>query len=178
MATIDVGDGKFNVWADQDFADIYLGADIARATPWALLNDDAKGRALVSAARLIARLDWAAGSPPDYATAPAAIAEANAILAADMAADPTLAATQGRESDIARVKAGSAEVEFRRVDAAQTSAPLPSEAWALIMGTGLLGATMAGTDAPFYSGGQFQSRFPPDCGYGYGQWPDETDWMQ
>jgi hypothetical protein len=171
MPQIDIGAGSYPAWADQDFADEYLAADISRAAAWALLGTDAKGRALVSAARLIARLNWLAGAAPDYESAPAPIAEANAVLAADLAADPGLSGSLGQESNIKRVKAGSAEVEFRPGGAGQSVLPLPSEAWALIAGTGLVSAP-GGGDEPFYSGGDFPSRFRPDVGY-----PDpETDW--
>lgn len=172
MPMIDLGAGSYPAWADQDKADEYLAADISRATGWALINADGKARALISAARLIARLEWAAGSPPDYDTAPEAIAEANAVFAADLAANPKLAASLGQESLIKRVKAGSAEVEFKNSTTGQAFLPLPPEAWALISGTGLV-ASLGDDDAPYYSGGDFPSRFPPECPAHY---DPATDW--
>ncbi len=159
MPVIDLGGNNYPAYADIAAADIVLAADISRAAGWASRTADTKARALITASRLIARLKWASGQAPDPDAPPEAIGEAAAMLAADLAAKPSLAGSLGQESNLKRVKAGSAEVEFK-ANTAQGTLPMPADIWTLILSTGLIGSS--GDDAPFYSGGDFPSRFE-DC---------------
>ena len=76
MATVDIGSNSYEAFADADFADEYLAADILRADSWAILSDDNKGRALVSATRFLLALPWCAEAPSPSAE-PSASAVAN-----------------------------------------------------------------------------------------------------
>lgn len=59
MATVSIDAGDFPVYADIDTADVYLGAALHAGSWDSLGNDDeTKGRALVTATRLIDRQPW------------------------------------------------------------------------------------------------------------------------
>lgn len=161
MATVDIGGNDYAVYADIDFADIYLAGDALRAARWVALDDEAKARNLVSATRLLQRLCWTDGAPdPSVDPVLEAIANATCLMAADIAAKPSTGDSASTATDVKRAKAGSAEVEFfRNFDAD----PLPAAAWAILIDTGLLcesGDTFDG--APYISGSDYPSRFDDD----------------
>ena len=172
MAQIDINGTAYEAFASTQFADEYLGADIARAAGWDEQDGVAKGRALVTAARLIASQAWASGKPPAYdltgldASVAAALQEANSILAADIAADPSSIAEIGKVRETKRVKAGAAEVEFFYESKAPL--PLPRNVWLVLMTTGLLGSAGSSHGAPVYTGGGLDTRFPDR------DWPESS----
>lgn len=133
MASITIGAASYSSFASVAEADEYLAADVQRYAGWAALDADAKARALVTASRYLAALDWADGVP-SYDTPPAAVVEATALFAADIAAKPSLGSDASTGSNVKRVKGGSAEVEFFRPSA---GAVLP--AWLLRLLGPLLG---------------------------------------
>jgi hypothetical protein len=159
---VTIGATEYNVFADVAFADAFLAADIGRAPVWEVLTvDGMKERALVSATRALARLDWKDGVPSVDAP-PLVVSEATAILAADMIAAPKLAddLSAGSASNVKSVGAGPARVEFFRPVEGRS---MPVAVFALLRP--LLGSTSMGSDDPafdnvaFGSGGYQESRF-------------------
>ncbi|MEJ7831332.1 MAG: hypothetical protein WKF79_00320 [Nocardioides sp.] len=158
---VDAGGNTYQSFADLDFASEYLGGDVLRAVPWALLNDEAKARALISATRMLLTLPWCE-TPPDPAEAvlPAVIREVTAMLAADLGSKPKLFADASGSSNVKSVKAGSAQVEFfAPVDG---GAPIPFSLWNRLLLAGLVclksSVDSSVLDGPFVSG---------ICGGGY-----------
>lgn len=93
-------------------ADSYLAADVQRADDWAGTPPERKARALISATRLLGLQNWTAGAPPSTeGTIDPRVVMAAILLAADVAGNPALASGV-ENSNVKRVKAGSAEVEF------------------------------------------------------------------
>lgn len=159
MPDIDVGDFTYSTYADVEFADEYLSADVERATTWMARSELDKGRGLVSATRLLQRMGWASGEAPSTDAAPSPVPEATSMLAADILTTPALSSGSGTGSNTKRVKAGSAEVEFFRP---VEGTPLPQAVWDLLRP--LLGGT-ASAEAWGLVGGTDQcSRF------------DRSDW--
>lgn len=137
MATVDIGSNSYEAFADADFADEYLAADILRADGWATLSDDNKGRALVSATRFLLALPWCAEAPSPSATdLDPAIPEVAAMLAADLAANPELFNDASGSSNIKRTKAGSAEVEF--FSPVDGGPPMPRKLWDRLIAANLI----------------------------------------
>lgn len=145
MATVTIGAADYDAFEDIAGADAYLGGDILRATAWALLNDDAKGRALVSATRMLLALPWC-DTPPDPAVdpAPAVVQEVTAMLAADLAAKPKLFADASGNSNIKSAKAGSAQIEF--FSPVDGGPPLPKALWDQLLAAGLVCLGLGDTD--------------------------------
>ncbi len=145
MATITIGTVDYDSFISVADADAYLGGDISRATAWALLNDDGKGRALVSATRMLLALPWCA-TPPDPAVDPApdVVQHVTAMLAADLAAKPKLFAEASANSNIKRAKAGSAEIEF--FSPVDNAPPLPLALWNRLLAAGLVCLGFGDTD--------------------------------
>lgn len=151
---VDVGSNTYQSFADVDFASEYLGGDVLRAVPWALLPTDAQGRALISATRMLLTLPWC-DTPPDPAEpAPFVVQEVTAMLAADLGTKPKLFADASGSSNIKSVKAGSAQVEF--FSAVESSAPIPLALWNRLLLAGLVCLkpnTDSGVlDGPYISG--------------------------
>ena len=160
MATITIAPNSYSSFASVAEADEYLAADMARYAAWAALSADNKGRALVTATRYLAALDWVDGVP-SYDTPPAVVIEATSLFAADIAAKPSLGNDASTGSNVKRVKGGEAEVEFFRPTA---GAALPPYLLRLL-------GTLLGTDVTWAEGGTAygsddcqESRF------------DRTDW--
>lgn len=160
MATITISGNDYSSFASVAEADAYLAADIARYTAWAALDPDDKGRALVTASRYLAALDWVDGTP-SFDTPPSVLVEATSLFAADIAAKPSLGSDASTGSNVKRVKGGEAEVEFFRPTA---GAALPPYLLRLL-------GELLGTDVTWAEGGTAygsedcqESRF------------DRTDW--
>lgn len=153
MAVIDLGGNNYDAFVSVEDATIYLAGDVSRAAAWALLNDDAKKRALISATRMLLTLPWC-DEVPDPAVDPAdqVIQDVTAMLAADLAANPKLFADASGQSNIKTVKAGSAQVEF--FSPTVSSAPIPLALWNRLLSADLvcLGGVSTITDGPFVSG--------------------------
>lgn len=113
MATITIAGNDYSSFASVAEADAYLAVDVSRYAAWAALDDDDKGRALITASRYLASLDWVDGVP-SYDTPPQAVVEATSLFAADIAAKPSLGNDASTGSNVKRVKGGEAEVEFFR----------------------------------------------------------------
>lgn len=141
MPQVQINGNNYDVYADVAFADEYLAGDMVRDATWSALDAGVKPKALVSATRLLLRLDWRAGQPPAYDDVPLEVQQATAMLAADIALKPTLGDNAASGSNIKAVGAGSARVEFF---APVTGAVLPSAAFALLRG--LLGTAPSDLD--------------------------------
>ncbi len=144
MATVTIGTTDYDAFEDIAGADDYLAADIARATAWALLNDEAKGRALVSATRMMIALPWCEDTPDPTVDQAAPIPEVAAMLAADLAAKPKLFADASGNSNIKVAKAGSASIEF--FSPVDGGPPLPKALWDLLLNAGLVCYGIGDTD--------------------------------
>lgn len=135
MATVDVGDSSFDAFVDLDFADEFLTGDVARALAWATRNEDAKGRGIVSATRMLLALPWC-DAAPDLADPPAVVKEVTAMLAADLLAKPKLFSDATGNSNVKSVKAGSASVDFFSPVAG--GPPIPLALWSRLLAAGLV----------------------------------------
>ena len=141
MPQVTVGSFDFDSYIGLDEADEYLAGDVARATDWAIKNEDARSRALSSATRMLQRLVWNDGVPP-IDGAPEIVQQVTAMLAADLLADPDLFNDGSGASNVKSVKAGSASVEFFSPAAGGT--PIPRWLWDLLVAAGLVGIPGAG----------------------------------
>lgn len=142
MATVTIGTTDYPSFASLAYADNLLAADAVRATAWALRNDDAKGRGLVTATRILLGLGWC-GDPPTVDDAPDIVQQVTSMLAADglsktsTFSNPSGALPQG----VKIAKAGSASVEFFGAFETQfiTTTPIPADLWNMLKGAGLVG---------------------------------------
>lgn len=152
MAKVDIGDEVYDSYVALDRADIILAADVQRAVGWALRNEDAKGRGLASATRMLATLPWCVDPAPTFALAPAILQTVTAMLAADLLDDPVLYADASAVSNVKNVKAGSASVEF--FSPVRGGPPIPKLMWTMLKNAGLVGCEDGGSldDGPFVSG--------------------------
>lgn len=144
MGTVTIGATDYDSFATVAVADAYLAADIIRAVPWALLNADAKGRALVSATRMMLALPWCATTPDPTVDQASPIPEVASMLAADLAAKPKLFADASGNSNIKSAKAGSASIEF--FSPVDGGPPLPKALWDLLLNAGLVCLGLGDTD--------------------------------
>jgi hypothetical protein len=146
MADVDIGTETYQAFIELDDADTYLAGDVARATGWALLNPDAKGRALVSATRMLLALPFCEAAPDPV------LQDVTAMLAADLAAKPRLFADASGNSNVKSAKAGSASVEF--FSPVDGGPPLPRALWNRLLAAGLvcLGSDTSGLDGALVSG--------------------------
>lgn len=168
MATVDAGGEEFTVYADIDTADAYL-AGAFHATDWASLTDDVKGKALVTATRILDRQRWLGSktvsdqvlawprtgtgvSGVEDDTIPEAIIAGAIELALTVSAGADVQNQATTEETVKRIQAGSVSIEnFRSTQ--QFSARFPQIIQELI-GVYLLGGSasfggpiVSGTDA-------------------------------
>jgi hypothetical protein len=139
MAKVDIGTESYDAFIDVDRASVYLAGDILRATNWALANDDAKARALVSATRLLLGLPWR--EQPAFVATPDVVQQVTAMLAADLLAEPELFSDASGSSNVKSVRAGSASVEFFRP--VEGGPLIPAALWRMLVAAGLV-ATATG----------------------------------
>lgn len=167
MATVTISGNDYESYQSLDDANDYLAADITRGAAWvALASDDIRGSALVSASRLISVLEWEDEAPAfdlsGIEPGPAqAIAQATSVLAAELAADPDLANSLGKDRDIKGVKAGSVNVDFFYPRSGETL-PMPRAVWQILKTTDLIGSADVSHGAPVFTGAMCQSRFEDD----------------
>lgn len=167
MADVDVGSETFGAFADLDFANLFLSADVLRATAWALRNDDARGRGLVSATRMLLALPWCEAPPALDAPVPEVVQQVTAMLAADLLEKPKLFRDGSGNSNVKSAGAASAKVEFFRP--VEGGPPIPVDLWNQLVQAGLVGCVAAdGFAAPLVSGAW------AGCRPLGGRWPD--DW--
>lgn len=176
MPIISIGANDYPAFADQDFADEFLAADVQRAAPWSLYQDETKVRGLVSASRMIAGFLVADPLPDptaDVAALPEALKEVTSMLAADLLAKPKLQANGSANSNVKTAKGGSASVEFfRPVDA---SAPLPDALWRMLLLAGLVGNLPDPEESGSPEATGTEDRVRPLCGrFAFDDWP----WVQ
>jgi hypothetical protein len=136
MGKVTIGATEYDSFATKAVADAYLAADILRSAAWALLNDDAKGRALVSATRMMLALPWCDETPDPTVDQAAPVPEVASMLAADLASKPKLFADATGNSNIKSAKAGSASIEF--FSPVDGGPPLPKALWDLLLNAGLV----------------------------------------
>lgn len=153
MARVDIGSETYDAFGDVEGADIYLDADATLAEPWAELDEDGKGRNIVTATRILLRQPLR--EVPSFETPPAALVAATYEFAGAIAAGYDLTADPRASLPVRRQKAGSVEVEFfRDIDnPAYQPPPLPRAVWELIKpliyapasGAGVPGSISSGT---------------------------------
>lgn len=133
ITTIVIGGNNYTAYASVAEADAYLAVDPTRSAAWALLSDDQKGANLVAATRRLDLLDFSGekvsgtqetqwprnnatcnGDPVPSDGVPLELQNATALKAGSITIDATQANAGTSGSNIARVQAGSAEVEFFR----------------------------------------------------------------
>lgn len=138
MAEVTIGAEDYAVFADTDFADPYLAADVLRADDWESRSDVQKARGLVSATRMLNTLPWIAPAPAtDDEDLPAVVKEVASMLAADLLAKPKLFVDASGNSNIKSAGAGSAKVEFFRP--VEDGAAIPRSMWDALVAAGLVG---------------------------------------
>ena len=129
MSSVTVNGTAYDSYASAAEADAYLAARIGADAWEGLETDPLKGQALVSATRKLVRYltPLLADNTPDPATdpVPQLLKDATAELAFVLTGDATKQDAQDQGSNIRRVLAGSAEVEyFRNTDYKATILPL------------------------------------------------------
>lgn len=144
MSEITIGTIDYDAFSDVDTADEYLTADVARATPWLALTTDSKGRALVSATRMMLALPWIDTTPDPAVIQSSPIPDVCAMLAADLAANPKLFADASGDTNVKVAKAGSASVEF--FSPVSGGPPIPKALWNILLNADLVGSIAGATD--------------------------------
>lgn len=134
ISTITISAINYTAYASVTEADAYLAVDPVRATTWAALSTDQKGQMLVAATRRLDYFTWEGtktgaegvqenawprtsvdypdGTAVSTSEVPIEIENATILLAGTIAITSTVANVGTSGSNIERVKAGSAEVEF------------------------------------------------------------------
>lgn len=128
MATVQIDSLEFDTYASLADADEYLAGD-ASAASWRAVTteDNDRGRALVTATRLIDRTGWGGektdvdqihafprtGFPDfDEDIVPQAVIDASILLARDIQAGSSVDSQAVTGSNVRRQKAGSVEIEY------------------------------------------------------------------
>ena len=140
MVSVTIGSATYEAYANQTTADTFLAADLRLNPIWTLLSADDKGRALVTATRVLDRQDWLGeptnpgtqplawprtgvtdedGNTIDSATIPQAVIDASVFLAALVADNPALAEAENTGSNVEEVQADTVRVRFFRPQAGQ-----------------------------------------------------------
>jgi len=125
IGTITINTTDYDVYISVAEADIYLQADLKRASDWQELGTEEKGQAIITATRRLDRLNWQGDRsvssqvlewPRDISgldeNPPQELFDATAVLAADIFADNEVAETRDGETNVSSVKAGSVSVDF------------------------------------------------------------------
>lgn len=172
ITTITFNTVDYDVYSSVAEADEYLQVDVARADNWDVLDTEDKQKAIITASRKLDKLNWqgsksvstqALAWPRDLVTpTPDEIFEAAALLAADIAQDPTIA-EKTTSSNTKKVKAGSVEVEFFR---AEDGTVLPMAIFDLIKQYLESGNSLTGIVASGVSGDNSSSCFLSTNPYG------------
>jgi hypothetical protein len=153
--TVSIGSDDYPSYADLDTADTYLAASVTVAN-WSTASDDNKGKALVSATRLLDRQLWAVGYTTfDLRLAVPAIVSACCELAGmfiDGSTDPLTSSSTVQT--IKDLKAGSVQISYFRIDPA-LAARFPTIIQELV-GPYLAGSAAFASVATGYIGGTDQ----------------------
>lgn len=178
MAKVDIGADTFDSFAGEDFADTYIAGDVLAAEAWAELDRNGRNRTLVTATRILKRLNWSDGVP-SFDDTPLPVQEGTAEFAAAIAAGYDLGTEPAAQLQVRRQKAGSVEVEyFANLDSpAYQPPPLPRPVWELIKG--MIGEDAGGFLPGSISGGTCgdsitENRYSNPRYYGGG--PGDRDW--
>lgn len=141
MATITINSSDYETYADVATADEYLAGDFG-ATRWqAEADDDSKGRALVTATRILDRMCWLGDkavaaqllawprtgtglSDIDDDEIPQDVIDASVVLAKLIHAGSTVDSTPSTASNIKRQQAGSVSIEYFRPGESPTRLPI------------------------------------------------------
>ncbi len=165
MGQVTIQATVFDIYGTSGDADGYMKARWG-GEPWADADSDDKKQTLVSATRMIDRENWIGqktvsaqalefprtgltdkdGNAVDSATVPGVVEEANYELAFALLNDAAVQEADTTGSNVKRVKAGSAEVQFFRPT---TGTPFPTIADDLLKsfrGSGVLAGLASGTD--------------------------------
>lgn len=140
MATIIIDAVEYDTYATVADADSYLAADFT-ATAWrAETDDDQKGRALVTATRLLDRQVWPGEKADEFQPlawprtgvtgyddyeVPQAVVDACCLLAKYIHEGSTVETSLTTANNTRRLKAGSAEIEYFYPFVNGTRLPLP-----------------------------------------------------
>lgn len=181
LTDITVGSVTYISYSSVEEADGYLAVDPTRAAAWAALTADQKGAALVSATRRLNLLNWEGaktgaegvqldawprtgsdyddGTPVPTDEVPPEVGWATALVAGSIVLDPDLSLAGGSGSNVKRLQAGTAVVEyFSRV----TGVPLQdTTAYALVRQ--FLDQSSSGSSGNFASGTEEVSQFTDDA---------------
>jgi hypothetical protein len=164
MPQVSIGSDDYVSYADTDTADTYLAGSVTVAG-WSSATDDAKGRALVSATRLLDRQTWAEGYTTfNERVAIQAIVDACCELAGLFIDGTTDALTSSTtEQTTKTLKAGTVSIEYFRQNPA-LAARFPTNVQELL-GPYLAGSSAAASIAAPYAGGtDVCSQFDRDYG--------------
>lgn len=168
---VKIGDHEFDALTTIDRADRFLAGDVSRAARWAVLQEAAKGRGIVSATRKLLTLTWCADRPDPTADEQSEIVqEVTAMLAADLVAKPRLMGDASGNSNVKIAKAGSAQVEF--FTAVTDNAPLPGPLWLMLKAAGLVCDATTASDDDGAMAGAFVSGASSGCRPVEGRWSD------
>lgn len=135
LSTLVIASVNYTAYADESEADPYLVVDPVRAAAWAALASDERKSRLVSGTRQLDQLKWLGektggaaqvnafprtgltypdGTAVSTTEVPVEVEIANILLAGDIAIKAKNAEPATSGSNVRKVKAGSAEVEFFR----------------------------------------------------------------
>lgn len=169
MPTVTIGSTDYEVYSDLDTAEEYLAADFSAVLWRAEGDDDQKGRAKVSAFRLLNAFVWRGEradedqlaafprtgmglSDIDDDEVPQEIIDAENLLAKYIHTGAVNTAAATTASNIRRQKAGSVEVEYFNPTLITDPSQLPEDVMKLIRrflgGASMLGSIATGVDCP------------------------------
>ena len=133
LTTLTINGIDYTSYATVAEADAYLAVDPTRGMTWAALSVDAKSSNLIAATRRLDLLDWSGervsdtqdtdwprtgatcnGNPVSSTGVPIEVEQATILVAGSIALDSANADAGTAGSNIQRVRAGTAEVEFFR----------------------------------------------------------------
>lgn len=169
MVTLTLGANDYEAFSSVEDADQYLAGDVQRAAGWALRDDAAKKRGLISATRMLLTLPWVLAVPDPAVVQDAPLPEITAQLAADLLTSPKLFSDASGQSNIKSVKAGSAQVDF--FSPVRGGPPIPLALWRRLLAAGLV---TTGLDGVMLNEGPFVSGISDGCRPLYGRPP--WDW--
>jgi len=178
ITTITIGAVDYVANASVAEADAYLAVDATRAETWVALTADQKGAKLVQGTRRMNLLAWkgektggdtqvdawprtgvtyASGNSVSTTEVPQGVEDATILLAGSIALDAEVGDSGSSGTNVKRVKAGSAEVEFFRQ---QTGVPLQDEtAYNLVKQFLAASGVAASAVGPYASGTDAESSF-------------------
>lgn len=178
LSTITIGGTDYVSNASVAEADAFLAVDAVREPVWTTLTVDQKGARLVQGTRRMNLLAWqgdktggdlqvdawprtgvtyASGNSVSTTEVPTGVEQATILLAGSIAIDAEVGDSGSSGTNVKRVKAGSAEVEFFRQT---TGVPLQDEtAYNLVKAFLAASGVAASLVGPFASGTDASSSF-------------------